>query len=36
VKWLGPRLGEHNEEVLQGLLGIPADEIRRLAAEGTI
>ena len=32
----GPRLGEHNEQVLGGLLGLPADEIARLVAEGVI
>jgi crotonobetainyl-CoA:carnitine CoA-transferase CaiB-like acyl-CoA transferase len=30
----GPTLGEHNEEVFQGLLGLSADEYASLAADG--
>ena len=36
VNWLGPKLGEHNDEVFKGLLGMSADELGRLAAEGVI
>jgi crotonobetainyl-CoA:carnitine CoA-transferase CaiB-like acyl-CoA transferase len=36
VKWLGPKLGEHNDEVFQGLLGLSPQEIGRLAAAGVI
>jgi crotonobetainyl-CoA:carnitine CoA-transferase CaiB-like acyl-CoA transferase len=36
VRWLGPRLGEHNEDVFKDLLGLTDDELRRLAAEGVI
>lgn len=36
VKWLGPKLGEHNGEVFKGLLGLTDDDLRRLAAEGVI
>ncbi|NKE65394.1 CoA transferase [Ramlibacter sp. RBP-2] len=36
VKWLGPKLGEHNDEVFKGLLGLTDDDLRRLAAEGVI
>jgi succinyl-CoA:(S)-malate CoA-transferase subunit B len=36
VKWLGPRLGEHNDEVFKGLLGLSDDDLRRIAAEGVI
>lgn len=35
VRWLGPRLGEHNGEVL-GALGLSEDEIRGMVARGTI
>ncbi len=30
VRWVGPELGEHNSEVLGGLLGLSADEIAAL------
>ena len=33
---LGPGLGEHNEEILGGLLGIPADDLEKLRREGVI
>jgi succinyl-CoA:(S)-malate CoA-transferase subunit B len=36
VNWLGPRLGEHNDEVFKGLLGLTDADLRRLAAEGVI
>jgi succinyl-CoA:(S)-malate CoA-transferase subunit B len=36
VKWLGPRLGEHNDEIFKGLLGLGEEEIRRLSSEGVI
>lgn len=36
VNWLGPRLGEHNDEVFKDLLGLTDEEIRRLSAEGVI
>jgi crotonobetainyl-CoA:carnitine CoA-transferase CaiB-like acyl-CoA transferase len=32
----GPVVGEHNEQVLCGLLGLPADEFERLKAESVI
>jgi succinyl-CoA:(S)-malate CoA-transferase subunit B len=36
VNWLGPKLGEHNDEVFQGLLGLSDDDVRALAAAGVI
>jgi formyl-CoA transferase len=36
VRWTGPDLGEHTREVLGDVLGLPDDEIDRLAADGTI
>ncbi len=36
VEWYGGALGAHNEEVYGGLLGLPAEEIGRLAEEGAI
>lgn len=36
VNWLGPKLGEHNDEVFKGLLGLTDDDLRRLAGEGVI
>ena len=32
----GPVIGEHNERVLRGILGLSADEFDRLTAEGVI
>jgi len=36
VEWTGPALGEHNEEVFGGLLGIPDEERTALRERGTI
>ncbi len=36
VQFAGPVLGEHNEEVLSGLLGLSPEEVSRLQKEGTI
>lgn len=36
VRWTGPEVGAHNEEVLQGLLGMAAADIERLRGAGTI
>jgi succinyl-CoA:(S)-malate CoA-transferase subunit A/succinyl-CoA:(S)-malate CoA-transferase subunit B len=33
---LGPRLGEHNQEILGGLLGISAEDLERLKKDGAI
>jgi succinyl-CoA:(S)-malate CoA-transferase subunit B len=36
VNWLGPKLGEHNDEVFKGLLDMADDEIRKLQSAGVI
>ena len=36
VKWLGPSLGEHNTEILQGRLGLTDADMTRLHAAGSI
>ena len=36
VRGPGPLLGEHTDEVLSSLLGLSADEIRRLRADGVV
>jgi formyl-CoA transferase len=36
VAWPGPALGQHNQEVYQGLLGLPAEEVERRADHGVI
>jgi len=36
VKWLGPRLGEHNDEIFKDLLGLTDEDLHRLAAEGVV
>lgn len=36
IKWAGPRVGEHNEDILGGLLGLDAAEIDRLKKENVI
>jgi len=36
LKWLGPDLGQHNDEIYRGRLGLSAEEIERLKGEGII
>ena len=36
VKWYGGPLGEHNEDVYGGLLGLPSEEIERFSEKGVI
>ena len=36
VNWLGPSLGEHNDEVFKGLLEMSDEELRRLSEAGVI
>jgi len=36
LRWIGPSLGAHNNEVYRDWLGLPAAELRRLASEGVI
>ena len=34
VRWVGPSLGEHNAEILQGLLGLSDEQLARYAETG--
>ena len=36
INWLGAALGAHNEDVLCGMLGLAADELAELRAQGVI
>ncbi|HEY6330130.1 MAG TPA: CaiB/BaiF CoA-transferase family protein [Blastocatellia bacterium] len=36
TEWVGPKLGEHNDEIYSKLLGIQTDELARLQEEGVI
>jgi crotonobetainyl-CoA:carnitine CoA-transferase CaiB-like acyl-CoA transferase len=36
VEWYGGSLGTHNEEIYRGLLGLSAEELKRLSREGVI
>ena len=36
LRWVGPELGQHNREVLQGLLGLSAADHERYAASGVV
>lgn len=36
IRWAGPTLGEHNAEILGGLLKMPNDEIERLKQEKVV
>ena len=36
LRWVGPELGQHNQEVLQGLLGLSAADLERYAAAGVV
>lgn len=36
VRWLGPTLGQHNEEILGGLLGMTEQDLKTLQEAGTI
>jgi crotonobetainyl-CoA:carnitine CoA-transferase CaiB-like acyl-CoA transferase len=36
IRWPGPELGAHNDEVYRGLLGLSDEQMKGLAAEGVI
>jgi|SRR5215469_445786 len=36
LRWIGPALGAHNEEVFRDWLGVPAAELARLKSDGVI
>jgi crotonobetainyl-CoA:carnitine CoA-transferase CaiB-like acyl-CoA transferase len=36
TEWIGPKLGEHNEEVFRGLLGMSTTEYEELVTSGII
>jgi succinyl-CoA--D-citramalate CoA-transferase len=36
VRWVGGEIGAHNDEVLGGLLGLSAEELTELAAQGVV
>jgi crotonobetainyl-CoA:carnitine CoA-transferase CaiB-like acyl-CoA transferase len=36
VKWLGPALGAHNDEIYRGMLGLDDTELSRLQKAGVV
>ena len=36
VQWVGPKLGEHNDEIYRGLLGLTDDELAKLTDAGVV
>ena len=36
IKWTGPALGQHNQDIYQGLLGYDAADLERFRREGVI
>ena len=36
VRWAGPELGEHNDEILRGLLGLSEDDVDSLVDAGVV
>ncbi len=36
IRWTGPELGQHNDEVFGDLLGLSAEQVRQLTADGVV
>jgi crotonobetainyl-CoA:carnitine CoA-transferase CaiB-like acyl-CoA transferase len=36
VRWVGPRLGQHTDEVMHDLLGLSHEELASLRSDGVI
>jgi crotonobetainyl-CoA:carnitine CoA-transferase CaiB-like acyl-CoA transferase len=36
VRWTGPNLGQHNEEVFKDILGLSAEDLEGLRERGTV
>ena len=36
IRWTGPELGQHNDEVFGDLLGLTVEQVRQLTADGVV